>query len=319
MKAIAVREFGEPGVLKLEEVSAPTPAEGQVLVRVKAVGVNPVETYIRTGKYGPKPFPYTPGTDAAGVVEAVGPGVNTPKVGDRVYTAGSLTGTYAELTLCKQSQVYPLPPNVSFEQGAALGIPYATAYRGLFQRGGGKPGETLLVHGASGGVGLAAVEFARAAGFRVIATVGTAQGRNLVLEHGAHHVLDHKDPDYLTELMNLTHGQGVDLILEMLANVNLAKDLTVLARQGRVVVIGSRGTVEISPRETMVREADIRGLILFAATDAELREIHAAIAAGLANGILKPVVGKRFPLADGAKAHEAVMAPGAYGKIVLLP
>lgn len=319
MKTILVHEFGDPSVLKLADIATPTPAAGQVLVRVKAAGVNPVETYFRSGKYGPKPFPYTPGTDAAGTVEAVGAGVKSVKVGDRVYTAGSLSGAYAELTLCQESQVHPLPAHISFEQGAALGIPYATAYRGLFQRGGGKPGETVLVHGASGGVGLAAVEFARAAGFRVIGTAGTNEGRALVTEHGAHHVLDHTNPNYLAELMNLTNNQGVDLILEMLANVNLAKDLTVLAKRGRVVVIGNRGTIEINPRETMAREADIRGLILFGATDPELREIHAAIIAGLTNNTLKPVIGKRFPLPDAPKAHEAVMTPGAYGKIVLIP
>jgi NADPH:quinone reductase len=158
MKAIRVHEFGGPEVLKLEEVSDPQAGPGQVVVRVRAVGVNPVESYIRTGTYAMKPaLPYTPGADAAGEVASVGAGVSNVEVGDRVYTSGSLSGTYAEQTLCTEAQVHPLPANVSFEQGAAMGVAYGTAYRGMFQRGGGKPGEMVLVHGASGGVGTAAV------------------------------------------------------------------------------------------------------------------------------------------------------------------
>ena len=154
MKAIRVHEFGGSEVLRLEEVPTPQPGPGQVLVRMRAIGVNPIETYIRTGTYAYKPtLPYTPGNDGAGVVEQVGTDVNEFKPGDRVYTARSVSGTYAEFALCTTEQVHPLPANVSFGQGAAMGTPYATAYRGLFQRADAKPGETVLVHGASGGVG----------------------------------------------------------------------------------------------------------------------------------------------------------------------
>lgn len=319
MKAIRVHQFGGPEVLKLEEVPEPRPAEGQVLVRAKAVGVNPVETYIRAGKYGPREFPFTPGTDAAGVVEAVGPGIKHFKPGDRVYTSGSIAGTYAELALCKESQVHPLPANCSFEQGAALGVPYATAYRGLFHRAAAQAGETVLVHGASGGVGTAAVQLARAAGMTVIGTAGSEQGRRLVAEQGAHHVLDHTQPDYLQQLTPITNGRGVDVILEMLANVNLAKDLGVLARHGRVVVIGSRGAIEINPRDTMSRDADIRGMAVFNASEQELRGVYMAITAGLEKAFLRPIIGKTLPLSDAPVAHEQVLQPGRYGKIVLIP
>src|SRR5437870_4811516 len=174
MKAIRVTDFGGPDVLKLQNVADPKPDSGQVLVRVKAAGVNPVDTYIRAGVYAKKPnLPYTPGTDAAGIVEAAGPNVKRFKPGDRVYTNGSITGVYAELALCEESRVHPLPSNISFAQGAALGVPYGTAYRALFQRGHAKPGEAVLVHGASGGVGIACVQFARAAGLTVIGTGGT--------------------------------------------------------------------------------------------------------------------------------------------------
>ena len=320
MRAIRVHEFGGPEVLRLEEVPEPKPAAGQLLVRVRAVGVNPVDTYIRGGAHAVKPaLPYTPGLDAAGEVVAVGEGVTRLGAGQRVYTAGSLTGTYAELALCDESQAHPLPDRVSFAAGAGVFTPYATAYRALFQRARAEPGETVLVHGASGGVGTAAVQLARAAGLRVYGTGGTEQGRRLVLEQGAHHVLDHGEPDYLEQLSGLTGGRGVDVILEMLANVNLNRDLGLLAKGGRVVVVGSRGAVEINPRLAMTRDAAVLGMSLFNASARELSGVHAALAAGLEAGTLRPVVGRELPLAEAARAHEEVLKPGAYGKIVLIP
>ena len=320
MKAIRVHEFGGPEVLRLEDVPEPRPGAGQVLVRVRAAGVNPVDTYIRSGVHAVRPqLPYTPGLDAAGEVEAVGEGVARLAPGRRVYTAGSLTGTYAELALCDEAQCHQLPESVTYAQGAGVFTPYATAYRALFQRARAAAGETVLVHGASGGVGTAAVQIARAAGLRVVGTAGTQQGRALVSEQGAHHVLDHRAPDYLGRLGELTGGRGVDVILEMLANVNLDKDLGVLAKGGRVVVIGSRGAVEINPRTAMTRDAAVLGMSLFNASPGELASAHAAIGAGLEAGTLRPVVGRELPLSEAARAHEEVLKPGAYGKIVLIP
>ena len=320
MKAIRVHEFGGPEVLRLEELPDLHPGADQVLVRVRAVGVNPVDTYIRAGAHAVRPqLPYTPGLDAAGTVEAVGEGVARVSAGDRVYTSGSLSGTYAELALCDETQVHTLPARVSFAEGAGVSTPYATAYRALFQRARGAAGEIVLVHGASGGVGTAAVQLARAAGFNVIGTGGTEEGRRLVAEQGAHHVLDHHAPGYLEELSALTEGRGVDVILEMLANVNLNKDLGVVARGGRVVVIGSRGPVEINPRLAMTRDATILGMMIFNATPQEFAGIHAALVAGLEAGTLRPVVGRELPLSDAARAHEEVLKPGAHGKIVLIP
>jgi NADPH2:quinone reductase len=285
-----------------------------------AIGVNPVDTYIRAGTYPQKPAkPYTPGNDGAGVVDQAGKDVTEFRPGDRVYVAGSITGTYAEYALCNTSQVHPLPANVSFAQGAAMGTPYATAYRGLSQRAQAKPNETVLVHGASGGVGTAAVQLARARGLHVLGTAGTERGRELAREQGAHHVFDHRAPDYLTQILNTTSGRGVDVIVELLANVNLEKDLTILARHGRIAVIGSRGRVEIDPREAMSRDADICGVALPNATAGEKASIHAALVAGLENGTLRPVIGKQLPLAQAPEAHRAVMEPGAFGKIVLVP
>ncbi len=324
MKAIRVHKTGGPEVLQLDEVPEPTPGEGQVVVRVHAVGVNPVDTYIRAGAYARVPtLPYVPGTDGAGVVKAVGAGVRTVAVGDRVYIAGTAaetsTGAYAEMALCNVSQVKPLPVAISFAQGAAVNVPYATAYRGLFHKARIVAGETVLVHGASGGVGIAAVQLARAVGLTVIGTAGSERGKKLVREQGAHHVLDHTAADYMTELGRVTDGRGPDVIIENLANVNLARDLEAVARYGRIVVIGNRGPIEINARLAMMKDAVIYGLSLFNATPQELASIHVGLVAGLANGTLRPVVGKELPLKEAAAAHTAVLERGAYGKIVLLP
>ena len=319
MKAIRVGEFGGPEMLRWEEIADPQPGPGQVVVKVQAVGINPVDTYIRSGNYGKRPLPYTPGSDAAGTVEAVGTGVTTVHVGDRVYTAGTITGAYAEKTLCNAAQVRPLPERLSFAQGAGVHVPYYTAYYGLHHRARALPGETLLVHGASGGVGLAAVQIARAMGMTIIGTAGSEQGRKLVAAQGAHHVLDHTQAGYLDEIKALTGGKGVSLILEMLANVNLNKDLGILAQGGRVVVIGSRGPVEIDPRLTMGKNSSILGMSLMNATEIEMTQLHAAIGAGLANGTLTPVIAQEIPLSESSRAHEAIMVSGARGKIVLTP
>jgi NADPH2:quinone reductase len=319
MKAIRVHEFGGPEVMRLEEAPLPEAHAGQVLVDVGAVGVNPVDTYVRSGTYAARPtLPYTPGSDAAGLVVAVGDDVRRVSPGDRVYVAGSLTGTYAECVLCAEHQVHPLPDGLSFAQGAAVGVPCATAYVALIRRGRALAGETVLVHGASGGVGTAAVQIAAAAGLFVIATAGSEDGRRLVASLGAALVLDHTDPAHFDRVRELTGG-GADVIVEMLANVNLGRDLTALAPGGRVVVVGSRGSVEIDARELMRRDAEVLGMLLGNQPTAALTEIHAALGSLLASGKLVPVVARELPLADAAGAHTEIMERWAHGKIVLVP
>ncbi|HEU4693164.1 MAG TPA: NADPH:quinone reductase [Vicinamibacterales bacterium] len=319
MKAIVVREFGAPNVMKIEDVPEPAPGPGQVTIRVHAVGVNPVDTYIRAGAYARIPnLPYTPGTDVGGVVQAIGPHVTRLRVGDRVY-GHAVVGGYAEVALCEDWQAHPLPVNVSFQQGAAIGVPYATAWRALLMRAQARPRESVLVHGASGGVGIASVQIARAHGMHVIGTAGSEDGIALVHKQGAHHALNHRDADYLKRIPSLAGGAGVDVVLEMLANVNLDHDLDVLAPHGRIVVIGNRGRIEIDPRKAMGRDGTILGMTLFNVTRPDLEEIHAGLGAGLENGSLNPVIGKELPLGDAAKAHVAVMESGALGKIVLVP
>lgn len=324
MRGIRVHAFGGPDVLTIEDLPDPTPGPAEVLVRLEAVGVNPVDTYIRTGTYAMKPdLPYTPGSDAAGVVEAVGGQAPGFRPGDRVYICGTRQGrgmgAYASLAVCATNQVFPLTSRLSFSQGAAIGVPYATAYRALVSRAAARPGEIALVHGASGGVGLAAVQIACALSLTVLGTAGSDEGLALVRREGAHHVFDHRDPGYLDALRALTGGRGVDVIVEMLANVNLDRDLGLLAMHGRVVVVGNRGRIEIDPRQTMGKESAILGMVLWAAPAEEMEATHQWLGDAFARGTLTPVVAGELPLADAPRAHELVLAPGARGKIVLRP
>jgi NADPH2:quinone reductase len=214
MKAIRVHEFGGPEVLRLEDVPTPRPAAGQVLVRIKAIGVNPYDTYMRNGTYAIKPpLPYTPGSDASGAVESVGAGVTRVQPGDRVYTATTLSGAYAEYAVALEAQVHPLPERTTFPQGAGLWVPYGTAFHALRHFADARGGETLLVHGASGGVGLAAVQIARALGLVVFGTGGTPRGLELARREGAHSGLDHRTVGYQEAILAATGGRGVDVIL----------------------------------------------------------------------------------------------------------
>lgn len=324
MQAILAREFGGPDVLKLEEVPDPQAGAGQVRVRIHAVGVNPYDTYMRSGAYAIKPdLPYTPGADAAGVIDQAGDGVTALKAGDRVYLSGTALGkahgAYAQFAVCTPEQVHRLPERISFAQGAGLFVPYVTAWRALFGRANTRAGDTVLIHGASGGVGIAATQFALAAGATVIGTAGSEEGIAVVKAQGARHALNHKTPGYLEQIAALGGGRGPDVILEMLANVNLDHDLTVVAPGGRIVVIGNRGRVEIDARKIMMKDVSVFGLALWGIPADEIRRAHDAIIAGLESGTLTPVVGSQMPLRDAAMAHQQVMEPGAKGKIILIP
>jgi len=323
MKAIQIVEFGGPEVLKCAEVNEPNPAASEVRVKLFAVGVNPNETYIRTGTYSfyiPE-LPYTPGFDGAGIVDAIGEGVTHLNVGDRVFVAALLakrnTGTYAQKVVCDANAVHRLPESISYEKGASLGIPALTAYRALFHRAKIKPGESVLIHGASGGVGLLTVQMAKGFGATVIGTASTDEGKALVKASGAAHVLDHITEDSIDEIMSLTNSRGPDVIIEFLANVNLETDLKVIAPYGRIVVVGNRGSIEINPRLAMMKEADILGLALWNALPDEYQESLHAIEAFLESGILHPVIGDVLALEDAEKAHEQIIQNKAQGKIVL--
>ena len=320
MKAIVVREFGTPEVMRIEDVETPRPVGTQVLVKIAAAGVNPVDTYLRTGIHAHAPkLPYTPGKDGAGVVEAVGDDVSKWKVGDRVYTVNSSSGTYAEFALCDEIDLGRLPDIVTFKQGAGVWTPYATAYRALFQKAQAKSGETVLVHGASGGVGIAAIQWAKSAGLTVIGTASSEQGANLILKCGADMVFDHSDANHFAEVFESTEGRGVDVIIEMLANVNLERDFECLAMFGRIVIVGNRGSIEFTPRNAMGKDATVYGMSLFNSLQSDRDEIHLAMFEGLSSGDLSPVVTRSFPLSEAPASHRDVMESKGNGKIILTP
>ena len=323
MRAIQMSEFGEADVLKCVDLPVPEPGPGEVRIRLHAAGINPADTYIRSGTYAffkPK-LPWTPGFDGAGIVDAVGAGDSRVKPGDRVFVAALLarrnTGTYAEMLVCDAEAVHPLPESMSFAQGAAIGVPSITAYRALFQRAHLQPGEIVLVHGASGGVGTITVQSARARGARVIGTAGTPDGLDLVRCMGAHSTVDHSKPNYLDQVLALTDGRGVDVIVEMLANVNLEKDFQALAKYGRIVIVGSRGSLEFTPRLAMMKEADVLGMAVWNTTQQEYVSALSAVAAALESGVLRPIVGRELPLEHAAQAHVDILKEKAQGKMVL--
>ena len=324
MKAIRAHSFGGPEVLVYEDVADPIPGPGEVVIDMKATGVNPADTYMRNGTYAIVPdLPYIPGGDAAGVVSAVGSGVDSLAVGNQVFVGTALsfdlTGCYAEKILRKASEILPLPEGVSFAQAAAFGVSYPTAHYALFDRGRAKAGETVFIHGASGSVGTSAIQLAKRAGMSVIGSAGSERGLALVLEQGADHAVNHTEDGYMEKVAEATGGNGPDLILEMLANVNLAADMEVAAKFGRIVIIGNRGEITVNPRLAMMKELDILGTALWNTTSDQMGPTLSDILSGIADGSLNPVIGREMPLSDAAAAHVAVLEPGAHGKIVLVP
>ncbi|XP_023330212.1 quinone oxidoreductase-like [Eurytemora carolleeae] len=321
MKAVRVHRFGGPEVLSLEQhVPIPPLKENQVLVRVLFAGVNPVETYIREGQYSRLPeLPYTPGSDAAGYVHQVGNAVTSLKVGDRVFVAGtsSNTGSYAQFVVSDDTYVFPLHERLSFAQGASLGVPFFTAYKALILRAQTKPGEVVLIHGASGAVGTAAVQIARAMGTTVVGTAGTKEGMDVVSRCGAHHVFNHNHKSYEKKMVEHL-GTGFDVIIEHLANINLGHDLQMLKPSARVMVVGCRGAVNINPRHLMLPEASIRGVALGTSTPAEWSEMGAAIVAGIEAGWVNPVINQEYTMDEVQQVHHDIIhSKGAKGKLVI--
>lgn len=319
MKAIQVNEFGEPEVMKLIELNVPEPGNNDVLIHVEAIGVNPVDTYIRAGNYPVLPqLPFIPGKDVGGKIVKVGDGVKKWKEGDRIYSSGTLTGAYAEYTVCHQSQVFSLPDNMNFSQGAAMGVPGAAAWRALFTRARAIQGEKLLVHGASGSVGMIAIQLAVSAGLEVHGTAGTEQGMDNIKKAGAKKAYNHRDAGYLDEITQELGDHGCDIILEMLANINLVEDLRLLGVRGRVVIVGSRGEITIDPRATMAKETEILGMSLFNSTEEEMNEAQVGLYQQMNAGRLVPEIAMTLSLVDAPQAHRRILKSGNCGKIILL-
>jgi len=325
MRAVQISRFGDTGVLDIVELPIPEPGANQVRIRVMAAGVNPVDTYVRSGAYGDRPMPVALGFDAAGEIDAVGPGMDASVIGTRVYTCSALPGAYAQFAIVDIDRTYPLPDNISYDQGAAIGIPYATAYAALHQHASTNATSTVFVHGGSGGVGIPTIELAKLAGARVAASCGTDAGEEILRAHGADIIVRHDKEGYLDTLTSLvsapgSNGQlGIDTIVEMAAHINLGNDLTLLNNRGTVVVVGSRGPVQINARDVMRRDARIQGMLLFNLTSEERQDIHSKLYPLLLDGVLNPRVATTLPLDAVRDAHVNVLKSGIGGKIVLNP
>lgn len=321
MKAIRVHEFGDSKQLKFES-SVPIPQldDNQVIVEVKAVGVNPIDPYVRNGGFGPQPFPYIPGMDFAGNVKAVGKNVTAVKQGDRVYgsTTKEMNNAYAEYVAVKENFVHPLPDMLSFSQGAAIPVPYFTAYRALFHLVKAQPGETLFVHGASGGVGVASVQLARWMGLRVIGTAGTPAGEKLVKNAGAHDVFNHREEGYINKVKEVIGKDGADIVIENVANKNLKKDLDIVGASGRIAVSGGIGEITINPLDLLEKEIAIIGVLFFQMSSQQLFQTRSAVQAGIEAGWIRPQIWKELPLEEASTAHDLLASgSGAQGKIIL--
>lgn len=321
LKAIEVKNFGPSENLQLADVSLRAIEPNEVKVKLFAAGVNPSDVYTSTGTYAIKPqLPYTPGLDGAGIVEEIGELVKDVQVGDRVFVAslpGKTTGTFAQAVICEAHTVMQLPEHISFGQGAALGIPALTAFRAVVQKAHVEAYHTVLIHGASGAVGLQAVQIAKSIGALVIGTASRAEGKAFVKEAGADYVVDHLTADNLEQVLEITNGNRPDVIIEFLANENLATDLQLIAEYGKIIIVGNRGEITINPRVIMQKECDVTGMVLFNLTDDMHHVLMTNVAMLLDANKLTPIVGQSYKLADAGQAFDAVMAGEHSGKVVL--
>jgi len=317
MKAIVVRELGGPEVLRLEEVARPHPGPGEVVLRVHASGVNFSDTERRRGVYLAVDLPWIPGGEAAGVVVGVGEGVDEDLLGRRVAALGS--ATYAELMIAQAEALIPLPDEVSFEQGAAFPIQGLTAYHTVLTLGRVRPGATVLVHAAAGGVGLLAIQIARRAGARVLGTVSSAAKAALVIEAGADEALAY-GPDLAGMVRERTGGHGVDLVLDSVGLATQAASLAMLAPFGHLVHFGSASgsPAPVDPEDLYERSLTVSAYWLRTAHPRELmRRAVGDLLGWIVDGSLRLPISRVLPLAEAAEAHRALEARETHGKLLL--
>ncbi len=322
MKAMRLAEFGSPANLRLEEAPDPELREGHVVIRVKATGINPADLVRMSGKYPqPLPLPYIPGTDVAGEVEAIGAGVGHVRVGERVFGRSLNGGGYAEKACLPTNETFSLPTNLSFAEGAAIPVPFYTAYVALHHKAQLKEGETVLISAGGGGVGVAAIQLAKAAGARVITTVGSQEKAERTKELGADIALNYKEQDFAAEVQSLTDGKGVDVIIENVAADNFAQDFTALGQHGRIVLIGT-GTGK-APESTFMtgaalfKEATIYGMALPNSVTL-IPDIAKALISLFAVERIKAMVYKSYPLMEAQQALQDLVAGKVFGKLVLV-
>jgi NADPH2:quinone reductase len=321
MKAMRAPQAGGPEQLRLEEAPDPQPQAGQVQIRVHAAGINPADLVRLSGRLQPLTFPYIPGTDVCGEVESVGAGVTHVKKGDRVF-GRALTGGYAEKTCLAAGETMLLPANLSYAEGAAIPIPFYTAYRALHHKAQLKAGETVLVSAGGGGVGVAAVQLAKLAGARVITTVGSSEKAERIKPLGADVVINYKTQDFAAEIQKLTDGKGVNVIVENVASDNLAKDLVIAAREARIIIIGT-GTGkgpegQFAVMHALMKDVNILGMSLVNA-GAFVAEMAHALTGMFTASKLKAIVSKSYPLVEAPQALADLVAGRVFGKLVLTP
>jgi NADPH:quinone reductase len=323
MKAVVFDKTGGPELMKIAEVPKPEVKAGTVLIKVRAAGINFADTLFRQGQYVVQPqLPDTPGLEAAGEIEAVGAGVENLRPGQRVV-ALALGKMYAEYAIAPATQVIPIPDSISFEQAAAFPVQVLTAWHMLHTAHQTAAGQTVLVHSAAGGVGIVAVQIAKAAGARVIGTVSSDSKAALAKQYGADDVINYATKDFAAEANRLTGGRGVDLILDAIGATTMDKGITCLAPFGHLILYGRSG----GPPEPLNlfrlfdKSTKVSGFTLYtvaAVPDAMRLGIEESFKL-IAQGQLKLLVGKSFPLAQAAEAHKFMESRQSTGKLVLIP
>jgi NADPH2:quinone reductase len=320
MKAIKISSYGDADVLKLTDAETkPTPAVEQVLVKIHAAGVNFVDIYQRRGIY-PVKLPFIPGLEASGVVEAVGDKVTEVRPGDRVAYTGHI-GSYSEYTVIDAGRLISLPNDLSFEQGSAFPLQGMTAHYLIHEFRRPKPGDTVLIHAAAGGVGLHLVQWAKHLGARVIGTVSTDEKAAVAKEAGADHVILYTKQDFVSETKRITDGRGAQLILDGVARTTFQGDLEAAAVHGHVVIFGSSsGPADpILPNSLMARSISLSGgsLVNYTSTREDLVRRSKDVLNAVKEGWLKLCIDRVLPLAEAKKAHRLLEGRQSIGKIVL--
>ncbi len=331
MKAAFIEQTGPPEVIRYGDLPKPTPQNGQVLVRVGAVAVNPIDTYIRSGAVKmPLPKPFIPGCDLAGTVEALGPGVQRLKPGDRVWGSNQglldRQGTFAEYAAVHEDWLYPTPTGVSDQEAVAVALTGITAHLGLFHRAALQPGEVVFVNGGTGGVGSMVVQMAKAIGATVVTTVGSAEKAALCKTWGADGIINYKTDDVPESVRQLTNGKGVNVWYETQREPDFLTTVPLMARRGRIIVIAGRQAQPVFPLGPFyVNDLSLLGFAMFNATSQDQRRGAEDINRWLAEKKLRALIGKALPLAEAAAAHRlqeenSLQKTGTLaGKIVLTP
>ncbi len=324
MKAVLCKAFGPPESLVLEEVASPVPGRGQVVISVRACGVNFPDTLIIQGKYQFKPpLPFSPGSEVAGVVKEIGPGVERVKIGDRVM-AGSAFGGFAEEIIAEAEALIPVPDGMDFDTASALLMTYGTSLYALKDRANLQPGERMLVLGAAGGIGLAATEIGAVMGAEVIAAASSDAKLAICREHGASNVINYSAEDLKERIRALTKGQGVDVVVDPVGGDYSETALRGMAWNGRFLVIGfTAGEIPRVPLNlTLLKGCSIVGVFWgsFVARDPQKNQENVRLLLGWwQEGKLKPRISARYPLERAADALNDISNRKAIGKIVILP